>query len=276
MSATAGYTAGPEATDNQTTGPEAAPARVPRRQTVPANVSGFTANDEEADSTAQQAPQQPQQAGRRDLPPAPEGYTEFMRHLTALYGVEQFPDSVIPVLQKFTVDESRPLPQPNDATPVLHGKIGDAEVMVTRRSVTTSSEMTPEVAYALAAAAAANPVLLGGKVNLTGTDEEKSMLLWAAQHFNLEVEQSSIPELKLDDSAYNAFVAKMAKFERDSNIEQKAWATFGLEAPVAAAPEPAPEPAAAAAAATSGRAQQRRDTAADHNVYGHPMAWMPG
>lgn len=269
MSATAGYTAGPEATDDQVTGPEAAPEGAPRPQAAPANMAGFIADDEDADSTAQ-PPQQPPQAGR-DLPPAPEGYTEFMRRLMALYGVEQFPDSVVPVLQKFTVDESKPLPQPNDATPVLHGKVGDAEVMVTRRSVTTSAEMTPELAYALAAAAAANPVLLGGKVNLTGTDEEKSMLLWAAQHFNLEVEQASIPELKLDESAYNAFVAKIAKFETDNNIEQKAWATFGLEAPVAPAPTPQPAPAAA-----SSQRQQQRDNTADQGAYAHPFAWMPG
>lgn len=137
---------------------------------------------------------------------------QFLAMLAKLYEVNEIEKDIAAKLSGFKLDASKGDQSLNDGT--LYAQYGDAAVAITTSSVLTEAEMTPELAYKMAAAAAANPKV--GKLTLEGTDDDKIMLFLAAQHLGLEIEESSIPEIpKNMEKLAQAF----NKFEQENGLK---------------------------------------------------------
>ena len=148
------------------------------------------------------------------------GNTEFMRLLCMVYGISEVPTAVVPVLKTFELDSSKAKPENSDGT--LYAVVGGAKLEITKDSILTDDTITPALAYKMAAAASVNPAYK--TLNLSGSLEDRVMLFLAAQHFGMEIEESSIPEVPEDQLA--ALAAKFHAFEKSANLPKSVAAEY--------------------------------------------------
>lgn len=155
--------------------------------------------------------------------------TEFMRLLCMIYGVAEIPTAVIPLLKDFELDSGKEKPATSDGT--LYAVVDGATLEITRDSILTDALLTPELAYKMAAAASVNPAYK--TLSLSGSMEDRVTLFLAAQHFGLEIEETSIPEVPEDQIAKLA--AKFHEFEVSAQLEKNIAGAYLSAAPEAPA-----------------------------------------
>lgn len=175
----------------------------------------------------------------------------FLKALLELYKVQVISPEIAKVLENATIDTSK------TAIPgTLYAKFGDAEVTITETSISTTAEMTPELAYQMASAAS----IRYQTVELTGSDDEKAMLLWAAKHFNLNVSEASIPTILAENVGplrEKLFACESRMGLRNSVVETCFQGLRQERAPAPVAAAPAPTPAAAPTTAGPAAPQTR-------------------
>lgn len=181
-----------------------------------------------------QPPQRDQNARNRSQLGTDFDNTEFMRLLAMICGIQQIPTESVSLFREFTLDESKE--KPTDANGTLFAKLGNDVVEISNRHVETDAVMTPALAYKMAAVAALNPNF--GKITLTGSLEERTTLFMAAQHFGLEVEQSSIPVVSAEQS--RAIAQSFRAFEIEAGLTESKAQQYLDEPEAEAPPEPAP------------------------------------
>ncbi len=138
--------------------------------------------------------------------------TEFMRLLCMLYGISAIPTPVVPLLRGFELDSSKEKPVNSDGT--IYALVDGAKLEITKDSILTDEPLTPALAYKMAAAASLNPAYK--TLSLSGSLEDRVMLFMAAQHFGMEIEESSIPEIPADKLP--GLAAKFYEFEQSANL----------------------------------------------------------
>lgn len=183
--------------------------------------------------------------------------TRFMELLAMIYGIRTIPTEYKAQLESFKLDNAKPLPQTYNDT--LYALCDGVSVEITKDSVLAdeaAGPMTPELAYKLAAAAAANPAMK--TLTLSGNDEDRAMLFWAAKHFDLNVTDESIPEIAEDK--VGPLAEKFHAFEQASGLAENSKVVKYLEQPA----EPAP-----AAKAARPKPERREPTL-------RPFQYMPG
>ena len=155
--------------------------------------------------------------------------TEFMRLLTMIYGIQQIPTESVPLLRDYKLNSEKEKPTTADGT--IYAKLGDSDIEITRDSITTDDAVTPALAYKMAAAAAINPNYT--TLTLSGSLEDRVMLFMAAQHFGMEIDQSSIPDVPADQIGARA--DKFRAFETEAGLDNSVAAQYIQEE---AAPQP--------------------------------------
>ncbi|QQG37228.1 MAG: hypothetical protein HYS17_05560 [Micavibrio aeruginosavorus] len=169
--------------------------------------------------------------------------TRFMELLAMIYGIRAIPTEYKAQLESFKLDNARPLPQTYNDT--LYALCEGVSVEITKDSVLAdeaAGPMTPALAYKLAAAAAANPAMK--TLTLSGNDEDRAMLFWAAKHFDLDVTDESIPEIaedKIGVLAEKFHVFEQAAGLSDSKVEKYLGQPAETAKPDAKATQPKPE-----------------------------------
>ena len=97
--------------------------------------------------------------------------------------------------------------------------------------MTDEGKLTPELAYKMAAAASLNPS--NKALSLSGTPEDRMALFLAAKHFNLEIEDSSIPTIAADK--IGGLAAKFHAFETTAGLVKSTAAEY-MDNPTAQKP----------------------------------------
>lgn len=157
--------------------------------------------------------------------------TRFMELLAMIYGIREIPTQYKAQLESFKLDGNKPLPQTYNDT--LYALCDGVSVEITKDSVLADENagpMTPELAYKLAAAAATNPAMK--TLTLSGNDEDRAMLFWAAKHFDLDVTDESIPEIGEDK--IGALAEKFHAFEQTAGLSESKVAKYLNNQPEAA------------------------------------------
>lgn len=149
--------------------------------------------------------------------------TDFMRLLCMIYGIQEIPTAIAPVLNDFKLDNSKEKPASSNDT--LYAKFGDVSIEITKDSILadeTAGPMTPELAYKMAAAASLNPSYQ--TLSLSGSMEDRAMLFLAAKHFDLKIEKASMPQVYED--VMGPLAEKFHAFEKSAGLTKSAAARY--------------------------------------------------
>ncbi|HEY0902213.1 MAG TPA: hypothetical protein VGD95_08825, partial [Micavibrio sp.] len=139
-------------------------------------------------------------------------HAEFLALLAKLYGIPEIDKDLAAKLEGFKLDAQKGAQTLEDGT--LFAQYGNDAVEITTTSVLTDAKITPDLAYKMAAAAAANPNV--GKLTLEGSDDDKIMLFLAAQHLGLKIEESSIPALPAN---ITSLAQSFHQYEQDKGLK---------------------------------------------------------
>lgn len=156
--------------------------------------------------------------------------TEVMRLLAMIYGIQAIPTAIAPLLNDFKLDANKDKPTTADGT--LFVTFNDTPIEITRTAILTDEgKLTPELAYKMAAVASLNPS--NKPLALSGTPEDRMALFLAAKHFNLEIEEDSIPTIAADK--IGGLAATFNAFETAAGLNKSTAAEY-LDKPAADKP----------------------------------------